>query len=87
MVDARMQDPEGILAAPQPGHIAGLEFRRRLDSDADARAAFDLQVKEEQERRRKEREVIITETNDVAPALSVAGVGRNSVEHVQCVRA
>jgi hypothetical protein len=55
-----VQDPEGILAAPQPGHIANLEFRRRLDSDADARAAFDRQVKEETERRRKEREV--TET-------------------------
>jgi hypothetical protein len=63
-----MQDPEGILAAPQPGHIANLEFRRRLDSDADARAAFDRQVKEEQERRRKEREV--TGTNDIAPLFS-----------------
>lgn len=49
-------DPEGILAAPQPGHIARLEFRRRLESDSDAREAFDRQVKEEQERRRKERE-------------------------------
>ncbi|KAE8791901.1 hypothetical protein D1007_33529 [Hordeum vulgare] len=57
-------DPEGILAPPQPGHIARLEFRRRLDSDADARAAFDLQVKEEQERRRKEREArVIPETD------------------------
>jgi hypothetical protein len=63
-----VQDPEGILAAPQPGHIANLEFRRRLDSDADARAAFDRQVKEEQERRRKEREV--TGTNDIAPLFS-----------------
>ncbi|XP_044983763.1 uncharacterized protein LOC123450703 [Hordeum vulgare subsp. vulgare] len=51
-------DPEGILVPPQPGHIVQLEFRRRLDSAADARAAFDLQVKEEQERRRKERKVI-----------------------------
>ncbi|KAE8779093.1 hypothetical protein D1007_47919 [Hordeum vulgare] len=49
-------DPEGILASPQLGHIARFEFRRRLDSAADARATFDLQVKEEQERRRKERE-------------------------------
>uniref|UniRef100_A0A453ABB2 Uncharacterized protein n=1 Tax=Aegilops tauschii subsp. strangulata TaxID=200361 RepID=A0A453ABB2_AEGTS len=58
------QDPEGILAPPQPGHISRLEFRRRLDSDADARAAFDLQVKEEQERRRKEREArVIPETD------------------------
>jgi hypothetical protein len=64
-----VQDPEGILAAPQPGHIAGLEFRRRLDSDADARAAFDRQVKEEQERRRKEREVTRIPSNAPRPCV------------------
>ncbi|XP_037475328.1 subtilisin-like protease SBT5.3 isoform X2 [Triticum dicoccoides] len=63
-VEKHFKDPEGILAPPQPGHISRLEFRRRLDSDADARAAFDLQVKEEQERRRKEREArVIPETD------------------------
>ncbi|KAE8805418.1 hypothetical protein D1007_18500 [Hordeum vulgare] len=60
----RTQDPEGILAPPRLGHIVRLEFRCRLDSDVDARAAFDLQVKEEQERRRKEREArVIPETD------------------------
>ena len=51
------QDPEGILGAPQGGHIARLEFRRRLERDSDAREAFERQVREEKERRRNEREV------------------------------
>ena len=51
------QDPEGILGAPQGGHIARLEFRRRLEKDSEAREAFERQVREEKERRRNEREV------------------------------
>ncbi|KAI5017715.1 hypothetical protein ZWY2020_042603 [Hordeum vulgare] len=57
--------PEGILASPQLGHIARFEFRRRLDSAADARATFDLQVKEEQERCRKEREARVIPEPDI----------------------
>ena len=53
----RRQDPEGILGAPQGGHIARLEFRRRLERDSEAREAFERQVREEKERRRSEREV------------------------------
>jgi hypothetical protein len=51
------QDPEGVLGSPQGGHIARLEFRRRLERDSKARDAFERQVREEQERRRKDREV------------------------------
>jgi hypothetical protein len=51
------QDPEGILGAPQGGHIARLEFRRRLERDSEAREAFERQVREEKERRRNDREV------------------------------
>ena len=53
----RRRDPEGILGAPQGGHIARLEFRRRLERDSEAREAFERQVREEKERRRSEREV------------------------------
>ncbi|KAK4435078.1 hypothetical protein Salat_0671100 [Sesamum alatum] len=49
-------DPEGILRAPQSGHIARLEFKRRLDKDAEAREAFERQVREEKERMRALRE-------------------------------
>ncbi|GAV88243.1 hypothetical protein CFOL_v3_31666 [Cephalotus follicularis] len=45
-------DPEGILGAPQTGHIARREFRRRLERDAEARDAFEQHVREERERRR-----------------------------------
>lgn len=49
-------DPEGILGSPQPGHISRLEFKRRLDKDADAREAFERQVREEKDRRLSLRE-------------------------------
>ncbi|KAK1307051.1 hypothetical protein QJS10_CPA10g00825 [Acorus calamus] len=50
-------DPEGILGLPAGGgHIARLEFKKRLEKDADAREAFERQLKEEQERRRAQRE-------------------------------
>lgn len=52
-----LKDPEGILGAPQTGHIARLEFKRRLERDADAREAFERQIREEKERRRTVREV------------------------------
>ncbi|XP_061357854.1 uncharacterized protein LOC133302124 [Gastrolobium bilobum] len=44
-------DPEGVLGPPQTGHLARLEFRRRLERDAEAREAFERQVREEKERR------------------------------------
>ncbi|CAK9173165.1 unnamed protein product [Ilex paraguariensis] len=49
-------DPEGVLGPPKTGHIAGLEFRRRLERDAEAREAFEREVREEKERRRALRE-------------------------------
>ncbi|XP_050228475.1 uncharacterized protein LOC126677748 [Mercurialis annua] len=48
-------DPEGILGPPQVGHLARREFQRRLEKDADAREAFEHQVREEKERRQKLR--------------------------------
>ncbi|XAR70418.1 hypothetical protein NMG60_11027264 [Bertholletia excelsa] len=44
-------DPEGLLGPPKTGHIARLEFKRRLEKDAEAREAFERQVREEKERR------------------------------------
>ncbi|XP_042047340.1 uncharacterized protein LOC121793402 isoform X1 [Salvia splendens] len=49
-------DPEGILGAPKPGHIAGLEFKRKLEKDSEAKEAFERQVREEKDRMRKLRE-------------------------------
>ncbi|CAD6226691.1 unnamed protein product [Miscanthus lutarioriparius] len=57
-------DPEGILGAPQGGHIARLEFRRRLERDSEARDAFERQVREEKERRRNEREARVIPDTD-----------------------
>ncbi|XVF52683.1 hypothetical protein PTKIN_Ptkin05aG0038100 [Pterospermum kingtungense] len=49
-------DPEGILGSPQTGHLARLEFKRRLERDAEAREAFDQHLREEKERRRALRQ-------------------------------
>lgn len=49
-------DPEGILGAPQPGHIARRQFQKRLEKNEDERAAFEKQVQMERERRRAARE-------------------------------
>lgn len=48
-------DPEGILGPPSTGHIARLEFKRRLERDAEAREEFQRQVLEEKERLRNLR--------------------------------
>jgi len=49
-------DPKGILGPAEGGHIARLEFKKRFEKDADAREAFNKQVREEKERRRLLRE-------------------------------
>ncbi|KAL4362712.1 hypothetical protein GQ457_04G037930 [Hibiscus cannabinus] len=49
-------DPEGILGKPQTGHLARLEFKRRLEKDVEAREAFEQQLRQENERRRALRE-------------------------------
>ncbi|GMH09503.1 hypothetical protein Nepgr_011344 [Nepenthes gracilis] len=50
-------DPEGLYKKPpQTGHIARLEFKRRLEKDAEAREAFERQIQEEKERRRALRD-------------------------------
>ena len=46
------------MGPPQGGHIAKMEFKRRLDKDSEARETFERQVREEQERRRAQREVL-----------------------------
>ncbi|KAI4327086.1 hypothetical protein L6164_019587 [Bauhinia variegata] len=50
------RDPDGILGPPQTGHLARLEFRRRLEKDAEAREAFESQVREEKARRQALRQ-------------------------------
>jgi hypothetical protein len=49
-------DPEGLLGPPQTGHIARREFQRRMESDADAREAYERQIRQEKERRRALRQ-------------------------------
>lgn len=54
-----------MLGPPKGGHIARLEFKKRLEKDAGAREAYVQQLKEEQERRRAERQArVVPETND-----------------------
>lgn len=55
----RRKDPEGVLGPPQTGHLARLEFRRRLERDSEAREAFQRQVEEEKERRQTLRQVFL----------------------------
>ncbi|XP_040937452.1 uncharacterized protein, partial [Gossypium hirsutum] len=50
------KDPEGILGKPGSGHLARLEFKRRLERDAEAREAFEQHLREEKERRRALRQ-------------------------------
>ncbi|KAK6274893.1 hypothetical protein POUND7_004602 [Theobroma cacao] len=53
-------DPDGIFGPPQTGHLARLEFKRRLERDAGARDAFEQHLREEKERRlalRQSREI------------------------------
>lgn len=45
-----------MLGPPKGGHIARLEFKKRLERDASAREAFERQLKAEQERRRAIRQ-------------------------------
>lgn len=46
-----------MLGPPQTGHIARLEFKRRLERDSEAREAFQKQLREEKERRQALRQV------------------------------
>ncbi|KAJ3679811.1 hypothetical protein LUZ60_016089 [Juncus effusus] len=58
-------DPEGILGAPQGGHIARMEFKRKIERDSEARAAFERELREEKERREAQREArVVPETNE-----------------------
>ncbi|MED6167642.1 hypothetical protein PIB30_004866 [Stylosanthes scabra] len=56
-------DPEGVLGPPQTGHIARLEFKRRLERDAEARESFERQVREEKQRRHELRQSRIPPDN------------------------
>ncbi|XP_010418276.1 PREDICTED: uncharacterized protein LOC104703887 [Camelina sativa] len=49
-------DPKGVLGPAQTGHIARLEFKRRLERDSEAREAFQKQLREEKERRQALRQ-------------------------------
>lgn len=55
------KDPEGVLGRPETGHLARFEFKRRLERDAEAREAFERQVREEKERRQALRQVFLTQ--------------------------
>lgn len=46
-----------MLGPAQTGHIARLEFKRRLERDSEAREAFQKQLREEKERRQALRQV------------------------------
>ncbi|GAU20723.1 hypothetical protein TSUD_231370 [Trifolium subterraneum] len=39
-------DPEGILGQANTGHLARLEFKRRMEKDSDAREAFERQSRD-----------------------------------------
>ncbi|KAL8167845.1 hypothetical protein V2J09_009344 [Rumex salicifolius] len=61
-------DPEGIFRSPpNTGHIARLEFKRRLEKDSDARDEFERQIREDKERRLALRESRVVP--DTAPEL------------------
>ncbi|CAM6034828.1 unnamed protein product [Sphagnum compactum] len=49
-------DPEGILAPPQPGHIARRSYQRKLEEDVDEKERVEKQMQDERERRRFARE-------------------------------
>lgn len=57
-------DPEGLFKTPpQTGHIARLEFKNRIEKDAEAREAYERNLREEKERREALRQSrVIPET-------------------------
>lgn len=57
LVNSGRKDPKGILGPAQTGHIARLEFKRRLERDSEAKEAFQKQIREEKERRQALRQV------------------------------
>ncbi|XP_031501873.1 uncharacterized protein LOC116265426 isoform X1 [Nymphaea colorata] len=57
-------DPEGILGPPQGGHIARLEFKKRLEKDANATEDFQRQVREERRRRAEKRQARVVPETD-----------------------
>lgn len=53
-----MKDPEGLYKSPaNTGHLARLEFKRRMEKDTEAREAYQRHVLEEKERRQALRQV------------------------------
>jgi hypothetical protein len=54
------QDPEGILAAPVPGHIARRNYQKQIAGDDVEREKLERQLELEKERRREAREVCFT---------------------------
>lgn len=58
-------DPEGVFRTPpQTGHLARLEFKRRLDKDAEAKEAYQRHLKEEKERREALRQSRVIPDSD-----------------------
>lgn len=55
-----VQDPEGILAAPVPGHIARRNYQKQIAGDDVEREKLERQLQLEKERRREAREVCFT---------------------------
>lgn len=59
------KDPEGVFRTPpQTGHLARLEFKRRLDKDAEAKEAYQRHLKEEKERREALRQSRVIPDSD-----------------------
>lgn len=52
-----VQDPEGILGAPVPHHIARREFAKKVAEDAEYKEKVERQLQAEKEARRLAREV------------------------------
>lgn len=53
------KDPEGVFRQPpQTGHLARLEFKKRLEKDSEAKEAYERQLREEKERRESVRQVM-----------------------------
>ncbi|KMT12565.1 hypothetical protein BVRB_5g098100 [Beta vulgaris subsp. vulgaris] len=58
-------DPEGVFRQPpQTGHLARLEFKKRLEKDSEAKEAYERQLREEKERRESVRQSRVVPDTD-----------------------
>lgn len=58
------KDPEGLFKTPpQTGHIARLEFKKRIEKDSEAKEAYERHLREEKDRREAIRQVFLFVVN------------------------